>query len=51
MKVEGFLALVSGLEPIKLDDPKITEDVRRQDVMTENFRILAAGIPQKLPKS
>lgn len=50
-EVEGFATLVEALEAMKLDDSTITANMRKQDETTDNVRILAAGIAQKLPRS
>lgn len=50
-QVDGFTTLIEILEAMKLDDSSITENVRSQDAMTENVRVLAAGIAKKLPRS
>lgn len=43
VEVEGVSDLVEILEAMKLDYPRITESVRRQDEASENVRVLAAG--------
>lgn len=48
---EAFINLLTVLETLGSDDPHITETICSQDAMSENVRVLAAGLAQKLPRS